>query len=66
MDKMITKDSEKKILDTLQIELDMLSKKNKIDESTLQSLNNMISSLTAIKENYYWRLLRNYKRDIIE
>jgi len=66
MDKMITKDSEKKTLDTLLIELDMLSKKNKIDESTLQSLNNMISTLTAIKENYYWRLLRNYKRDIIE
>jgi hypothetical protein len=63
---MITKDSEKKTLDTLLIELDMLSKKNKIDESTLQSLNNMISTLTAIKENYYWRLLRNYKRDIIE
>jgi hypothetical protein len=66
MDKMITKDSEKKTLDTLLIELNMLSKKNKIDESTLQSLNNMISTLTAIKENYYWRLLRNYKRDIIE
>ena len=63
---MITKDSEKKTLDTLLIELNMLSKKNKIDESTLQSLNNMISTLTAIKENYYWRLLRNYKRDIIE
>tara|TARA_R110000737_G_scaffold352782_2_gene400301 strand:+ start:442 stop:642 length:201 start_codon:yes stop_codon:yes gene_type:complete len=66
MDHIIVKDSEKKTIEALKFELDMLIKKDKVDEATLQSLNNLISTLVAIKENYYWRLLRNFKRDVTE
>ncbi len=66
MAKLTKKDSEKKTIDSILLELEMLSRRNEVDETTLQSLNNIISTLTAIKENYYWRLLRSFKRDFID
>lgn len=44
-------------------EIDMLLEINKINEEAIRKLDNILTSLHGIRDNYVWRLLRAAKQN---
>ena len=56
-------EQDKKSLQTVGEELKMLIQHKKIDEETLIKLTNVITTLSSLKENYMWRLIKAAKQN---
>ena len=56
-------EQDKKSLQTVGEELKMLIQHKKIDEETLIKLTNVITTLSSLKENYMWRILKAAKQN---
>ena len=44
-------------------ECNQLVENKKINEETLRNLNNLITTLQALKENYMWRIINSAKQN---
>jgi|TARA_Y100000310_G_C20576834_1_gene760863 hypothetical protein len=56
-------EQDKKILQTITEDVKFLLQTQKINEETLIKINNMISSLNGLKENYTWLIIRALKQN---
>lgn len=56
-------EEDKKILETTIEDLKFIIAKSKVDEELLRKMNNVIASVTILKENYVWRILRALKQN---
>lgn len=56
-------EAEKLTIEASKAEIDSLLHLNKVNEEALQKLQNIISNLQGIKDNYMWRLIRAAKQN---
>jgi hypothetical protein len=56
-------EQDKKSLQSVGEELKMMIQHKKIDEETLIKLTNVITTLSSLKENYMWRILKAAKQN---
>jgi len=56
-------EQDKKSLQSVGEELKMMIQHKKIDEETLIKLTNVITTLSSLKENYMWRILKASKQN---
>ena len=56
-------EQDKKTLETIMEDIKFLLKTPRINEETLIKINNMISSLNSLKENYTWLIIRALKQN---
>ena len=56
------RDDDIKLFDSIESEIRHIKTEKEISEQTLRSLTNIISSLSGVKENYYWRLYNSLKK----
>ena len=56
-------EQDKKSLQTVGEELKMIIQHKKIDEETLIKLANILTTLSSLKENYMWRLIKAAKQN---
>ncbi len=56
-------EEDKKNLQALVEDINMVVNKKTISEDTLTKLTNIITVLTSLKDNYMWRLLRAAKQN---
>ena len=56
-------EDDKKNLQTLVEEINMIINKKTISEGTLTKLTNILTVLGSLKDNYMWRLLRAAKQN---
>ena len=56
-------EQDKKSLQTVGEELKMLIQHKKIDEETLIKLANILTTLSSLKENYMWRIIKAAKQN---
>ncbi len=62
MKKYDLRDNETKTIEQAARDLTNITKEKEISEDTLRSLSNVISELRGLKENLYWRFLREARR----
>jgi hypothetical protein len=56
-------EQDKKSLQTVGEELKMIIQHKKIDEETLIKLANILTTLSSLKENYMWRIIKAAKQN---
>ena len=56
-------EEEKKYLQSAIEDLKEIIAKSKVDEELLRKFSNIVSTLTSLKENYTWRILRALKQN---
>ena len=59
----VLSEEDKKILLTTIEDIKFVIEKAKLDEELVRKLNNIISSVTNLKENYIWRIFRALKQN---
>lgn len=56
-------ETEKKNIESTIQELVQVSKSKEVDEDVIKKLNNALTVIASLKENYMWRLLRAAKQN---
>ena len=56
-------EQDKKSLQTVGEEIKMIIQHKKIDEETLIKLANILTTLSSLKENYMWRIIKAAKQN---
>jgi hypothetical protein len=56
-------EEDKKNLETVIEEIKLILEKSKVDEELLRKLTNINATLSILKENYTWRILRALKQN---
>ena len=56
-------EEEKKYLQSAIEDLKEIIAKSKVDEELVRKFSNIVSTLTSLKENYTWRILRALKQN---
>jgi Mg2+ and Co2+ transporter CorA len=56
-------EEDKKTLQTIMEDIKFIVEKTKLDEELLRKLTNISSTLSVLKENYTWRILRALKQN---